>query len=258
MFDKLVESTKQKPQRRNKFYLATSLIYGAALSVLAVVTIVWFNPAMAETIATGEILTPPLVPIAAPPPDVAHTIKAAPEPSFVAPKELPKEIADPKKVPPLPPKPNSQTIVGAPPIGNITGTGIPSAAGCLTCNDSVEAPPPPPTPAPTPKATPTPEPTPKTPDIVRLSSTMITGKAVHKAQPPYPYIAKQIKAQGAVPVQITISEEGRVLQATAVGGHPTLQEAAQQAALQWVFSPTLLNGKAVKVAGVISFNFILN
>jgi periplasmic protein TonB len=258
MFDKLVESTKQKQQGRSKFYLVTSLIYGASLSVVAIATIIWFNPVLAEANISAEILTLPPIPVPAPPPDFSPAPKVTPDPGFIEPKEPPKEIADAKTVPPLPPKITSSgpTIVGAPNIGNVTGTGIPNSGGCSTCNDVVETAPPPP--APTPKIMPTPTPTPKTSDIVRLTSEMVTGKAIRKVQPTYPYIAKQVKAQGTVPVQITISEEGRVLNATVMGGHPTLQQAAQQAALQWVFSPTVLNGKPVKVSGVISFNFILN
>ncbi len=255
MFDKLVESTNQKPQGRNKFYFVTCLIYGTSLTILAVMTIFWFSPAMAETMTSEVMLAPPAVPISAPPPDLVPVAKVIPEAGFVAPKEPPKEIADAKKVPPLPPKPSIYTVVGAPPIGNTTGTANPYTGGCISCNDVAEVPPPPP---PKPKVEPTPTPTPKMPDIVPMTSGMIAGKALRKVQPPYPQIAKQIKAQGTVSIQITISEEGRVLQATAVGGHPTLQDAARQAALQWVFSPTVLNGKSVKVSGVISFNFILN
>jgi protein TonB len=257
MFDKLVESTTQKTKGRNQFYLVTSLIYGTALSALAVATIIWFNPAMAEANTVTQIIAPPPLPDPDPMPE---PLRAAPTPPeiWAAPVKPPETIADASQVPPRPPEVIRRTggVAGVPNLTDVSsiGTGIPRSQ----IGESSEPPPPPPTPAPTPKATPAPEPRPNTPDIVRLPSTMITGKAIHKAQPPYPQMAKAIRAQGTVPVQITISEEGRVLQATAVGGNPTLQDAAQKAALQWVFSPTILNGKAVKVTGVISFNFILN
>jgi len=254
MFDKLVESTKQKPQGRNKFYLLTSLIYGTALSAVAVLTIIWFNPGMAEANTVIGMLAPPPVPVSAPPPDPKPSAPAPPD-QFISPIKPPATIADPTKVLPKPPAVNrSVGIVGAP-VNSLSNadTGIPTSA----IGEPTEAPPPPP-PAPTPKVTPTPTPTPKVPDIVRMTSEMVTGKAVRKVQPPYPQIAKAVRAQGTVPVQIVISEEGRVMQATVVGGNPTLHEAARQAALQWVFSPTVLNGKPVKVSGVISFNFILN
>lgn len=255
MFDKLVESTKQKPQGRNKFYLLTSLIYGTALSAVAVLTIIWFNPGMAEANTARLIFLPPPLPMA-PPPEAAPQPKIAPVIGFVPPRIPPKDIPDAKSVTPKPPSVSPGIrVAGVPNIGDFNGpgSGIPTSA----IGEPTEAPPPPP-PAPTPKVTPTPTPTPKVPDIVRMTSEMVTGKAVRKVQPPYPQIAKAVRAQGTVPVQIVISEEGRVMQATVVGGNPTLHEAARQAALQWVFSPTVLNGKPVKVSGVISFNFILN
>jgi protein TonB len=254
MFDKLVESTNQKPQGRRKFYLVTSLIYGTALSVLAVFTILWFNPAMAEANSIEVKLTPlPLLdPVPLPDPIVE---RPTPEVSFAAPVKIPEKIADPAKVPPKTLDVTTRTRVpGVPPIGGPGGGAGWNPTGSGNEPRELEPPPPPPTP----KATPPPEPAPKTPDIVPMTSTMITGKAIRKVQPPYPQIAKQVRAQGTVPVQITISEDGRVLSATVVSGHPTLHDAAKQAAMQWVFSPTVLNGKAVKVSGVISFNFILN
>ncbi len=256
MFDKLVESTNQKSKGRNKFYLVTSLIYGTALSAIAILTIIWFNPGMAEANSMVRILTPPTVPAPPPPPELSPAPKIAPEPGFVEPKETPKEIIDPAKVLPKPPIRNPTPVVGAPNLNSSTdGNGVQRGP---IFGDDTEAPPPPPTPVPAPKITPTPAPTPKTPDIVRMTSEMVTGKAVRKTQPPYPAIARAARAQGTVPVQIIISEEGRVIAASVISGHPLLRDAAQQAAMQWVFSPTVLNGKSVKVSGVISFNFILN
>jgi hypothetical protein len=41
-----------------------------------------------------------------------------------------------------------------------------------------------------------------------------------------------------------------------LSGHALLRSAAEQAAKQWVFTPTLLSGEPVKVIGTITFNFI--
>jgi protein TonB len=58
-------------------------------------------------------------------------------------------------------------------------------------------------------------------------------------------------------VQILVNEDGTVKTARAVGGHPLLQQAAVAAARKARFSPTLLSGQPVKVAGVITYNFVL-
>jgi protein TonB len=90
-----------------------------------------------------------------------------------------------------------------------------------------------------------------------VSGGVLQGSAIKKIQPPYPPIAKAARASGAVQVQVTISEDGRVMDAAVVSGHPLLRDAALQAAKQWVFKPTELSGVPVKVQGVLTFNFTL-
>jgi len=70
-------------------------------------------------------------------------------------------------------------------------------------------------------------------------------------------MARQIRAQGSVNVQILVDEQGKVVSAQAVSGHPLLTFAAKEAALRARFTPTLLNGQPVKVQGVITYNFVL-
>ena len=106
------------------------------------------------------------------------------------------------------------------------------------------------------KSTPTPEPR-REDTPVRVSSVILSGKATYKPAPPYPVIAKQIKQQGTVAVQIVVDEQGRVVSAKASSGPPLLLQAAVQAAYQARFSPTTLNGQPVKISGVITYNFVL-
>ena len=86
---------------------------------------------------------------------------------------------------------------------------------------------------------------------------ILNGKAIEKPLPIYPEIARAAKASGTVTVQITIDEEGRVVKAKAVGGHPLLQSAAVEAAYQARFSPTRLSGNPVKVSGMLTYNFVV-
>jgi protein TonB len=98
----------------------------------------------------------------------------------------------------------------------------------------------------------------QTPQIVRLSTGVLTGKALNKPSPTYPQIAKAANVQGPVSVQVMIDEQGHVISAKATSGNPLLLQAAQQTALRWTFTPTLLSGQPVKVTGVVTFNFVLN
>ena len=90
-----------------------------------------------------------------------------------------------------------------------------------------------------------------------VSGGVLNGKAISKPQPAYPPIAKAARASGTVTVQILVDEEGYVIDAYAVSGHPLLQQAAVFAARQTRFEPTLLEGQPVKVSGVITYNFVL-
>lgn len=127
---------------------------------------------------------------------------------------------------------------------NTSGTGsdagLPGGGG--TGDAGVAAPPPPPPPKKAP---------PKT-----VSGGVLNGKATSLPKPPYPPAARAVRASGAVSVQVLISETGSVISASAVSGHPLLRPAAAAAARSAKFSPTMLSGQAVKVSGVITYNFV--
>jgi TonB family protein len=90
-----------------------------------------------------------------------------------------------------------------------------------------------------------------------VSGGVLNGKAVSKPAPVYPPIAKAARVQGTVAVQILVNEDGDVISATAVSGHPLLQAAAVAAARQAKLSPTRLNGTPVRVSGTLTYNFVL-
>jgi TonB family protein len=88
---------------------------------------------------------------------------------------------------------------------------------------------------------------------------VLNGKAIRLVQPPYPALARRDQAGGQVRVRCLIDETGRVIQAKAIDPgslHMTLVAAAEDAALHSVFTPTLVSGVAVKVYGVIIYNFV--
>lgn len=127
---------------------------------------------------------------------------------------------------------------------NTTGTGSNSGAtGQGGDSDTGGAPPPPPPPAP--------KPVPK-----QISGGVLNGKARSLPKPAYPAAARAVRAGGPVTVQVLIDENGNVVSASAVSGHPLLKAAAASAARSAKFSPTMLSGQPVKVSGVITYNFV--
>lgn len=85
---------------------------------------------------------------------------------------------------------------------------------------------------------------------------VLNGRAISLPKPEYPAIARQANASGTVVVQVTIDEYGNVIAARAVSGHPLLQAVSVAAAREAKFSPTFMMGEAVKVTGVLTYNFV--
>lgn len=86
---------------------------------------------------------------------------------------------------------------------------------------------------------------------------VVNGWAVKLVQPEYPAIARGAHASGQVAVQVLIDENGKVISALPLSGHPLLQSAALEAAKASKFTPTFRSGVAVKVRGTIIYNFFL-
>jgi TonB family protein len=250
MFDKLVESAKEKRGRRaRRLFLATVAVYAVALTALGVATVLGFHPALAGGDEVLSIMIPPPVPSGPDPSPVQikPNPKSAPDQGFVAPKP-------PVKVLPWDQEKDFErriTVAGAP-----GGAKIGPWRGGPGPSDTGEMPPPPPPPTPTPVVKPAAPPAQDA--VVRLTSMLTQGRVLRRVQPPYPVIAKQAGIEGSVQVQIDISEEGAVTNVTLLSGHPLLREAALRAAKQWQFIPTELNGHRVRAIGMITFNFTLH
>ena len=89
-----------------------------------------------------------------------------------------------------------------------------------------------------------------------INGGIVNGKALSLPKPPYPPEARGARASGAVSIKVLIEEDGQVFSAEPVAGHQLLLAASRWAACGAEFSPTKLEGKAVKVAGIITYNFV--
>lgn len=90
----------------------------------------------------------------------------------------------------------------------------------------------------------------------KVSGGVLNQKATLLPKPVYPPAAREVKAQGAVVVQVLVDEEGNVMRTLVVSGNPLLRDAAVTAAKGAKFAPMLLEGKPIKVSGVIVYNFV--
>lgn len=84
---------------------------------------------------------------------------------------------------------------------------------------------------------------------------LLNSKALALPPPIYPAEAKKVHASGQVQVKVLLDETGRVLSADAIFGPESLRMAAIDAARKARFAPTLVGGVAVKVSGILTYDF---
>ena len=255
MFDNLVESGSHKQDlgRKGSFLLGTLAIYGV-LGLALLVFGILYAPAYldAQELELTTLVAPVPVPQQNEPKKQEEVKPQKVEQNVDVRKELiadvsrtelvPKEVsAKASNIPPV--RRGVTTVVGssdsnaAAPMAAGPGTGTGIVAGPTSVNIAEEPPPPPP-PKPTPPRAP-------------ISGGVLNGKAISLPKPAYPPIARQAHASGTVVVQVTIDENGNVISAQAVSGHPLLRAVAAAAARGARFS-----GQPVKVTGVITYNFV--
>jgi len=258
MFDNLVESGshKQDLSRKGSFLLGTVAVY-LVLGVAFLTFSIWYTVSQINTpdLELTTLVAPVPIPQqqnepqkeeAAKPQkteqnvDVRKELIADVTRTELVPKEISAKASD---IPPV--RRGVTTVIGtsdsnatAPLPGAGTGTGTVTVPQRVTIADE-----PPPPPQPTPPRAP-------------ISGGVLNGKAISLPKPSYPAIARSAHASGTVVVQVVIDENGRVISAQAVRGHPLLQAVSVAAARQARFSPTKLSGQPVKVTGVITYNFV--
>lgn len=86
---------------------------------------------------------------------------------------------------------------------------------------------------------------------------ILNGKAISLPRPDYPREAKMRRVTGTVVVKVWIDEEGKVVSAEDMcAAHPLLRGTSLRAASGARFSPTIVNGKPVRVSGAITYRFM--
>ena len=88
-----------------------------------------------------------------------------------------------------------------------------------------------------------------------LDGGVVNGMATKLVKPDYPWEAANARASGNIEVEVTIDEQGNVVDAEASPGNQYLRFAAMGAARKSKFSPTRVCGKPVKVTGKITYQF---
>ena len=90
---------------------------------------------------------------------------------------------------------------------------------------------------------------------IRVSQSEAIAAATTKSAPPYPSVAKQLKIEGAVALDVVISEAGEVEKISITSGNPVLTKSTADAVKKWRFKPFQVNGETVKAQTSMTFNF---
>jgi TonB family protein len=263
MFNNLIESSShaREYKRRGSFLLFTTGVYAVLLLLAGVASIYAYDAHLEAQTTELELLSyVPPDPVEQPVRPIVDTVRTPSNtrnPSTVPTRiELIDSTSNPNNVPdhvgtvapsvpPAPPGAVLGSVNQDPPAPSFAGQGVRTGNGSnlVTIPDP---PPPPPTLAPTP-----------TPVRVVKISHILNSEARYLPKPDYPLMAKQIRVQGTVAVQVLIDETGKVVSAKAVSGHPLLVAGSVKAAMQARFSPTVIGEQPVKVSGVITYNFVM-
>lgn len=226
----------------------------ALVTVAVIIPMIYFD-VLPSTTLKSLLVAPPPPPPPPPPPAAAPQVKAVKviprqfdAGRLMAPKVIPKQIAEIREEELPPPSAGGVGVVGGVPGGVAGGTPGGVLGGILSSVPQASVLPPPP-----PKVE-------KKAEVqrIRVGGNVQAAKLMNKPQPVYPPLAKQARISGTVRLSALIGKDGRIQNLTVVTGHPLLVQAALDAVRQWVYQPTLLNGEPVEVATEIDVNFTLN
>jgi periplasmic protein TonB len=92
---------------------------------------------------------------------------------------------------------------------------------------------------------------------VPVSQGVQEAKLIHRVLPIYPVLAIRTRQFGTVRLEAIIAKDGHIRDIRVLSGPVFLTAAAVEAVRQWLYKPTLLNGRPVEVVAPITVNFTL-
>jgi TonB family protein len=95
---------------------------------------------------------------------------------------------------------------------------------------------------------------------IRVGGNIRTPRKELDVRPIYPVSMREAGREGVVPLEAVIGLDGTVSYVRVLSAqvHPDFAIAAVDAVRQWIFSPTLLNGKPVEVVMTVTVQFNLS
>lgn len=175
-----------------------------------------------STVTTTELALPASAKKAVPPPAAAAEKRTAPEPA-PAPDMALREPSDVSVV-------HAQPAAVAPPTLTLEASAAPSLPRPSSAMPMVQP---------------------------RVSGGITEAKLIHRVDPVYPAVARQMHVEGNVEIRAVVSREGTIKNPVAVSGPALLRSAALEAIRKWRYEPSRLDGQATDRDVLITIAFHL-
>ena len=94
---------------------------------------------------------------------------------------------------------------------------------------------------------PTPPPAETPPNKARIHTQLDPAMLIHRVEPVYPVLPRQMGLSGRVELRAIIATDGTIQFLQVVSGDALFYQSALEAVRQWRYSPTVLNGQPVEV-----------
>ena len=91
--------------------------------------------------------------------------------------------------------------------------------------------------------------------VITVTESDLRTAALHRVEPDYPAVARQIRLTGSVELEIMVDAAGMVEKVSVVHGNTLLTGPSLQAIKKWKFKPFGNGTEAAKAAGPIRFTF---
>jgi periplasmic protein TonB len=238
----LVEGDAEQRHREQKIRrraLAVSIaLQSAVLAVLVLVPLF----GKTERISAKEWI--PIPPYGRPNHQPRGEAKRTDNPPSNPDRRLPYDLSNSRPHPsaggPITPgNPTNDDPIGPGPVG-------PPCDGCIPIGNENSGPRPP-QPASDPRTK---------PEILRMTR-IDPAMLIHRVEPVYPPLPKQLRRGGRVELRALIGTDGSIQSLQVVAGDPWFIQSAVDAVQQWHYKPTYLNGQAVEVDTYITVVYTL-
>ena len=232
----LVEGDPEQRNRERRVRRRSLII--SILAQTAALALIILLPLFGKTQRIALAMATPIPPYGHPPHHSAGTTRPTTGRTSIGTTVFPSLT-----VRPLSPTNPGENTVGPPDIDSrgIEGESGPECSWCVNIGSTSSGPRPP---------QPVVEPTPRT-RVVRMT-TIDPALLIHRVEPVYPPLARQIHKEGRVELHAIIATDGTIQSLEIVSGDPVFYQSAKDAVSQWRYRPTILNGQPVQIDTHIS------